>query len=151
MLEAVMDSASAERLLLRVYRATSEADVATLAELITDDFEFNLESASVEATAYVGAAGFLQAVSEWRAAWRAYRAVPLRLQALGDRIVVVVQLHGEGARSGLAFTEERTDVWELRDGVLGRLDRFKSTDEALAHAGARVVAQNWRATEVTAG
>lgn len=143
-----MDAKAAELLLTTVYRATSEADVVSLAGLIADDFQFNLEDTSVEATAYEGARGFLQAVSEWRAAWSAYRAVPLRLRVFGDRIVVVVELQGEGARSGLAFAEERTDVWLLRGTLLARLDRFKATDDALAHAGAMVVGHEWQQAAV---
>src|ERR1700738_4842695 len=80
----VIDRGYAKELLTQVYRATGEADLETLARLITDDFEFTLEASSVEATAYVGAAGFLQAVGEWRAAWRAYRATPRRFRALAD-------------------------------------------------------------------
>jgi ketosteroid isomerase-like protein len=141
-----MDAAAAEKLVGAVYLATSEADTTTLAGLIAQDFEFRLEDTSVEATAYVGAEGFLQAVREWRAAWRSYRATPVRLRAFEDRIVVVVDLHGEGARSGLSFTEQRTDVWQLRDSRLARLDRFKSTDDALAHVGAIAVAPDWQMT-----
>jgi ketosteroid isomerase-like protein len=133
-----------EELLARLYDATAEADVDALRALIADDFEFALESTSPEATAYVGADGFVQAVCEWRAAWDSYRAVPVRFREVGDLIVAVVEINGRGRMSGLAFSEQRTDVWQRCNGRVRRLDRFKATEDALAHVGVVTAAAGWQ-------
>jgi ketosteroid isomerase-like protein len=84
---------------------------------------------------YKGKDGVVQAFQEWIEPFSEYRAEALDFIEAGDRVLVPNRQWGVGKTSGVPVEIEVTWVYELRDGLIARIDEYDSLDEAQAAAG----------------
>jgi hypothetical protein len=67
-------------------------------------------------------------------AWQ--RMYPLRWEINGDKALLHVRIHSQGAASGLELDVEGWQVWTVRDGLVVRMQNFLPSEEAEARAAA---------------
>jgi ketosteroid isomerase-like protein len=84
---------------------------------------------------YKGKDGVVQAFQEWIEPFSEYHAEPLDFIEAGERVLVPNRQWGTGKTSGVPVEIEVTWVYELRDGLIARIDEYDSLDEARAAAG----------------
>jgi ketosteroid isomerase-like protein len=84
---------------------------------------------------YRGAEGFMQWLEDWSAAWGEWSLEPEEYIDGGERVVVVAKMHARGRGSGVEVDRQDALLYELRDGLIVRIDYFNNKGEALAAAG----------------
>jgi ketosteroid isomerase-like protein len=72
---------------------------------------------------------------EWASAWETIQMVTERVEAAGDKVVLIGQWNSRGAVSGAAGTFPIAIVFTLEDGLVKRFEWMQDVDEALAQAG----------------
>ena len=88
-----------------------------------------------DAGTYQGHDGFRRWVEDWGNAWEAYSMRPENFIEAGDRIVVFIHMTATGGGSGVTLRRQDAMVYEVRDGLIVRLDYFNNQRDALAAAG----------------
>ncbi len=88
-----------------------------------------------DAGTYRGRDGFLSWVEDWESAWESYSMRPENFIDAGDRIVVLLHMTATGGGSGVTVRRQDGMVYELRDGLIVRVDYFNNQRDALAAAG----------------
>jgi ketosteroid isomerase-like protein len=84
---------------------------------------------------YKGKDGVVQAFRDWIEPFSEYRAEALDFIEAGDRVLVPNRQCGVGKNSGVPVEIKVTWVYELRDGLITRIDEYDTLDEASAAAG----------------
>lgn len=84
---------------------------------------------------YRGHAGFVRWVQDWSSAWGAFSFTPEEVIDAGDRVVVVARLTARGRSSGVELERRDGMVFELREGLVVRVDYPNSKRQALEAAG----------------
>jgi ketosteroid isomerase-like protein len=79
-----------------------------------------------------GVLTFWETVAE---AFGDFRLEPVELTDAGDRVLVCLRLVAQGKRSGIPAELELHEVTEFADGLILRLEYFRSRDAALEAAG----------------
>lgn len=90
----------------------------------------------MDAGEYRGREGVERWLANWESAWADFRMDAEELIEAGEgRVLVLVRMRATGR--GSAVTVERDDaiLYELRDGLIVRLDYFNDRPEAFAAAG----------------
>ena len=72
--------------------------------------------------------------SDWLSIWKDHQIEYEFLDA-GDRVVVLVRMHGKGRGSGVEVGMSVGQVWTVRDERLVRMEMFRAPEEALQAAG----------------
>ena len=67
----------------------------------------------------------------WLSGWEQWRAEADEFLEFGDHVVVLATYHGRGRGSGVEISQEGAHVWELRDGMVVRLEIFATRAKAL--------------------
>ena len=75
----------------------------------------------------------MEQFAQLRDIWRGSSFDRVECLDAGDRVVVQVAFHGDAR--GLPLTEDFAWVYTLREGLITRLEFFRSTGEALEAAG----------------
>jgi ketosteroid isomerase-like protein len=88
-------------------------------------------------TAFHGHDGYLQLWRYWLDAFEDIRWDPEEMLDLGDTFLVTARQRGHGSGSGVAVSEPVFQLYELRRGIVGRLDDFLDRSKALEAAAAR--------------
>ncbi len=88
-----------------------------------------------DAGTYKGRDDFLRWIEDWERAWQSYSMVPENFIDAGDRIVVLIHMTATGGGSGVTVRRQDAMVYELRDGLIVRVDYFNNRRDALAAAG----------------
>ncbi len=116
--------------------AFNRRDVASLVEMITDDFEWVTWTGTVEPTAYHGAEGL---TSYFRDAdvWELLNLEVREFRDLGDGVLVVGTFHARGGGSGVEIHAPYYSAFFTSGGKLARVLSFQTEDEALAAVGLR--------------
>ena len=116
--------------------AFNRRDVASLVEMITDDFEWVTWTGTVEATTYHGAEGL---TSYFRDAdvWELLNLEVREFRALGDEVLVVGTFHARGGGSGVEIHAPYYSAFFTSGGKLARVLSFQTEDEALEAVGLR--------------
>ena len=86
---------------------------------------------------YHGHDGVRQYMRDWVEAFETHRVNAETFLAAGDRVVVGVRARGRGRASGVEVDMPRWLVYELRDGVVVRIDVFETKAQAFTAAGLR--------------
>ena len=89
----------------------------------------------LDAGEYRGHAGFGRWLEDWDAAWSEYTMEPQEFIDGGARVVAFILQRTVGEGSGLALEREDAMVFEIRDGLIVRLDYYNSREQALRAAG----------------
>jgi ketosteroid isomerase-like protein len=86
---------------------------------------------------YDGHDGVWQYSQEWRESFEteSYRVHAETFIDAGERVVIGVRLTGRGKTSGAEVEMSRWNVYEIRDGLVIRIDIFESEAHALQAAG----------------
>jgi ketosteroid isomerase-like protein len=116
--------------------AFNRRDVASLVEMITDDFEWVTWTGTVEPTAYNGAEGL---TSYFRDAdvWEVLNLEVREFRDLGDDVLVVGTFHARGGGSGVEIHAPYYSAFFTSGGKLARVLSFQTEDEALEAVGQR--------------
>jgi ketosteroid isomerase-like protein len=72
---------------------------------------------------------------EWLSSWDAFRLEAEAFLRAGDKIVVLVVLHGQGKGSGAEVATATAHVWTMRRGQAIRVEAYMNRAKALAAAG----------------
>ena len=84
---------------------------------------------------YKGRDGLIQYFKEWFGPFSEYRMKWLDFIEAGDRVLVPMKASGVGSGSGLKVEMELVLSYELRDGLITRLDQYDTVEQALEAAG----------------
>jgi len=84
---------------------------------------------------YRGAEGFMEWLEDWSAAWEEWSLDPEEYIDAGERVIVVAKMHARGRGSGVEVDRQDALLYELRDGLIVRIDYFNNRSEALTAAG----------------
>jgi ketosteroid isomerase-like protein len=88
-------------------------------------------------TAFHGHDGYLQLWRYWLDAFEDIRWDPEEMLDLGDTFLVTARQRGHGSGSGVAVSEPVFQLYELRRGIVVRLDDFPDRSKALEAAATR--------------
>lgn len=122
----------------RIWEAVERQD--TEAAFALYDPEVVFDNSTVPgplAGVYHGQEAMRQFSEEWRQSFDAetYRAQAETFINAGDRVVVGVRLTARGKSSGAEVEMRRWNVYEVRNGLVIRVDVFETRSEALEAAG----------------
>jgi ketosteroid isomerase-like protein len=93
-----------------------------------------VEAGLVEAS-YRGQEGYHRYFGDLLAAWGEWRAEPLELIDLGDRLLMLGRIHGRGVGSGTPITKAYAALMETRGGKVVREKEYVEHAEALEAVG----------------
>ncbi len=127
----------------------SEADVAVVLEALRvwrrtgqPAWDLMLPEAEVhdhdlmDAGEYRGREGVERWLSDWEAAWSEFGMDAEELiDAADGRVLALVRMHATGRESAVTVERDDAILYELRDGLIVRIDYFNDRSEALAAAG----------------
>ena len=114
--------------------AFNRRDVAALAELTTDDFEWVTWTGTVEPTAYHGAEGLASYFRD-SDVWELLNLEVREFRDLGDEVLVVGMFHARGGGSGVEIHAPYYSAFFTRGGKLARVLSYQTEDEALEAVG----------------
>ncbi len=90
----------------------------------------------LDAGEYRGRDGFDAWMADWSAAWSSFEMiVDDVIDAGSERVIVLVRMKATGRGSSVSVEREDALVYELRGGLISRLDYFNNREQALAAAG----------------
>jgi ketosteroid isomerase-like protein len=116
--------------------AFNHRDAASLAELVTPDFEFYPAMMGIVGgdsfRGRPGVATYFQILWE---AWDELVQHPDEIRDLGDQVLVVCRMAGRGRGSGVAVEGEQSVLYELRGAKISRVRGYLDHAEALRAAG----------------
>jgi ketosteroid isomerase-like protein len=90
-----------------------------------------------EQTVLSGFAAFERWTRRWSEMFRDYDLQPERFWDQGDAVVVALHERATAGRSGIPIDDHYAHVWTFREGVVTRVQVFRSADQALEAAGLR--------------
>jgi hypothetical protein len=117
-----------------------EADA--IREILERDYSPEIELTTLESavgigpsSSYVGWDGLTRYFKEWFEPFSEYRMKWLDYIEVGQRVLVPMEASGVGSASGLQVEMELVLSYELRDGLITRLDQYDTLEQALEAAG----------------
>ena len=119
-----------------LYKAVVDGDLDSFSALLDDAAEYVNPDGALEP-------GIRRGKSEFQAAIRQLNSFDYsrmdveRLEAVGDRVVAVVDVQGRGTDSGAPFRNRLGHVVTFRDGRIVRFQWFLDPEEALEAVGLR--------------
>jgi ketosteroid isomerase-like protein len=126
---------------VEVVRAILEAFASRDAEAIIARWHTDAEwrpaisPGGLEGTTYVGHEGIRRWLAEVAESWQTFDVIDPRFEAVGDRVLVLAQVHARGVSSGAGIDAPLAQVWEMDEGKVRRLTAFVSHAEALEAVG----------------
>jgi ketosteroid isomerase-like protein len=122
----------------RAVQAFNDRDIAELADLITEDYEFTpYLPAAVEKTTtmYRGRQGLRDYMKDAGEAWQSIQIHLDEVRDLGDRALAFGEMRARARGSGIDARVPLAWVLEFRDGKVSRYQSFGDTPEAREAAG----------------
>jgi ketosteroid isomerase-like protein len=86
---------------------------------------------------YYGHSGVRAFFRDWLEAFDSYTAQAETFVEVGDRVVVGYRVTGRGKGSGVDVEMPRWNIYEIRAGLVSRVDIFASEGDALEAVGLR--------------
>jgi ketosteroid isomerase-like protein len=83
---------------------------------------------------YHGPAGVMQMYEDWTAEFGEFDMEVLRVDEVGDRVIVEMDQHGTGRTSGAPVAARFWFVFSVTDGMIARQEVYGSREQALAAA-----------------
>jgi ketosteroid isomerase-like protein len=124
-------------LVRKVYAAWNEGGVDAMSGYWVegDDWEFNNDPSAPERH-FHGRVAVLRTLSDWRAALGPMKVRIEEAIDVGDGLIVlIVQVHGEGAESGVVLDSPMAHLLHVDGGLLRRMDVYFHREEGLRAAG----------------
>jgi len=121
----------------RAVQAFNARDIAVLADLITEDYEFvpYLPAGVEKTTTYRGRQGLRDYLKDADEAWESIQIHLDEVRDLGDRVLAFGEMRARGRGSGIYARVPLAWVLEFRDGKVWRYQSFGDTPEAIEAAG----------------
>src|SRR5690348_3535985 len=85
--------------------------------------------------AYHGYEGALRWLEEWGTAWAEWSIAPEDFIDAGDSVVIFIRMRAEGRGSGIELDRQDALVYEVRNGLITRIDYYNDRNEALKAVG----------------
>jgi ketosteroid isomerase-like protein len=87
-------------------------------------------------TIYVGFEGIRRWADDMDEVWQEFRVEEIEFIDAGDRVVVVIRLHGTGKSSGIEVQQSVAGIWTVRNGRVVRVEiGYTDPCEALKAVG----------------
>jgi ketosteroid isomerase-like protein len=115
-------------------RASEDDAVSRFGDLFHPDFEMVWSGARDAKPSRAGFAANRKALRDSMRAFSSFRIIPERFIGLGPRVLVYVRRHGR-THEGEEFSAEGAALFEIRDGMIYRLELFTSREDARRVAG----------------
>jgi ketosteroid isomerase-like protein len=85
--------------------------------------------------AYQGHEGVTRWLEDWGAAWAEWGIEPDEFIDAGDSVVIFIRMDTKGRGSGIEVQREDALVYEIRDGMITRIDYYNDRRQALEAVG----------------
>jgi ketosteroid isomerase-like protein len=115
--------------------AAGPEEVQRVKGLIAEDAEQRPLRAQLEAKTYVGPEGWVRFDDDLQADWEALSPPIDEIRGTGALVVAVLRLVARGRASGVDVEVRIGTVWEVRDGLVRRVESFSDPDDAMRAAG----------------
>jgi uncharacterized protein len=124
---------------VRIVRAALDAfsngDADAFAALTTPDLEWRTGLSAVEGEIFRGREGVETYFARLAGAWDSFRFLADDYRDLGDVVIALGRLRGQGRGGGVPVDSPVGAVWDLRDGKVWRLRAYLDHGEALKVGG----------------
>ena len=117
------------------FDAFERGGLDALRDRLAPDFEIGDRVVPEGSPAARGPEALAQTVAELRDAFGDVRFQPLEFVDLGERVLVRVRIEGAAAGGELAIEEDIAHLYTLRDGLIARLDIYRSWSDGREAAG----------------
>ena len=120
----------------RIWKAAERRDRKAVFELYDTGIVWDASTVPGPiAGIYHGHEGVRQYMRDWREAFETHRVRAETFIDAGGRVVVGVRASGRGKASGVEVDMPRWLLYEVRDGLVVRIDVFETQKQALEAAG----------------
>ncbi len=122
----------------RLFEAFNRQDARAVAELWTPDSEWRpayIGGGQLEGAVFRGPEGMAEFVEVQSETWESVDAEPVKMQDLGDTVLVEVHLSAVGRGSGVPVDVVTWNVFEVLDGRLTFGTAYTSKEKALKAVG----------------
>lgn len=110
-------------------------DFEALIPFVTEDIEWvPATMAAVEGNSFNGINGLRRFFDEWDKTWAKWEVEPSDIREMGDHVLIIGRVKGEGRASGLELDQPVAYLFEFRDGLLAYGATFFDHGEAEAVA-----------------
>jgi ketosteroid isomerase-like protein len=116
--------------------AFNRRDVAALARMVTDDFQWMTWTGTVQTSVYHGAEGLATYFRD-SDVWEVLDLEITEFRDLGDAVLVVGVFHARGGGSGVEIDAPYYSAFSMSEGKLARVLSFRTEAQALAAVGRR--------------
>jgi ketosteroid isomerase-like protein len=124
-------SAANIRTVERAVDAVNKRDIDTYLDCCTDDVELRTPLTPIEG-AYRRATGIRRFFADIEAAGPDFRIEIERIETLGaDRVLAFMRISASGRDSGVDMGNETTNIYDLVDGKIRRIEIFLDREQAL--------------------
>jgi ketosteroid isomerase-like protein len=103
--------------------------------LYHDDAVMNAAPNWIDPGPWVGREQIARNQSDWASAWQQIEMSVERVEAAGDKVVLLGSWHSRGAASGIGNVTPIAIVFTFEDGLIKRFDWVESAAEAIRQAG----------------
>ena len=114
-----------------------EAATDALGHLLAPDFGLEEAAEIPDPERFTGRDAFIANMAKLEESFEELRLEPLEIIDLGERIIVVVSMRGQGRGSGAPVEMTFVQLWSLRDGKAVSLRDYATKAEALEAVGLR--------------
>lgn len=114
------------------YGLYNRGGIDAMLELMTEDVKWSEGSDVPEPEVFSGREGVRSQQLAFTEAWDEVRFTPKSIHGDARRAVVVLEIWARGRGSGAEVTAEVANLWEIRDGLISRLEVFFDPQKALA-------------------
>jgi uncharacterized protein len=119
----------------RLIDAFNKRGVDAFAEITTPDFEWTTSMTAVEGEIFRGREGIDTYFGRMKDSWDEFLAFVDEYRDLGDRVLQLGRIEGQGRSSGVRVSAPLDVLYDLRDGKISRMRSYLDHGEALRAAG----------------
>jgi ketosteroid isomerase-like protein len=117
------------------FEAYERGGLDSLTDRLAPEFEIGHRVVPEGAPAVRGPEALARTVAELRDAFGDIRFRPLEFLELAERVLVRVRIEGRADRGELAIEEDIAHLYTLRDGLIVKLDIYRTWPEGRGAAG----------------
>jgi ketosteroid isomerase-like protein len=115
--------------------AFNKREIDAFAAITTPDFEWTTSMSAVEGEIFRGREGIDTYFERMHQAWEEFRSIASEYRDLGDRVLWVGRLEGQGRGSGVPVDAALDVLFAFRGGEISQMRSFLDHGEALRAAG----------------
>ena len=120
----------------RAIDAINERAIDRYLACCTEDIELRTPQAAVEGAAYVGEPGIRRWFADIADAAPDFRLELERVREVDEsRVLAYVQMRASGRTTGIPFDTQTTNIYDLSDGKIRRVQIYVDREEALEAVG----------------